>query len=108
MDRVRPGGPPERKVVGSNPLAIFVVYVLRSQTTRRFYTGVTSNLPKRLIEHNSDMSFSTKNRGPWDLVHSEEFATLSDAVRRERHLKTGHGRNELREILSSGHFDETD
>ena len=78
---------------------MFFVYVLRSRTTGRFYTGLTSDLSERLAEHNTDLSTSTKHRGPWDLVHQESFSTLSEAVRRERYLKSGHGRDELRTIL---------
>ena len=61
---------------------MFSVYILRSQVTGRFYTGSTSNLETRLQQHNCDQSTSTKNRGPWDLVHHEEFETLAEAVRR--------------------------
>ncbi len=60
---------------------MFVVYVLRSKTTGRFYTGLTSDLPRRLAEHNGDRSTSTKHRGPWELVHKEEFPVLAEAVR---------------------------
>jgi putative endonuclease len=67
--------------------------------TGRFYTGATTNLEARIAQHNSDQSFSTKNRGPWDLVHHEEFATLAEALRRERFLKSGRGRDELRRII---------
>ena len=75
------------------------VYVLRSLTTGRLYTGATSNLETRLAQHNSDQSRSTKHRGPWVVVHREEFATLAEALRRERFLKSGKGRDELRRIL---------
>jgi putative endonuclease len=53
----------------------------------------------RLEQHNSNMSRSTKNRGPWILVHREEFATLAEALRREKELKTGKGRDEIQRIL---------
>jgi len=33
-------------------------------------------------------------------LHSEEFGTLAEAIRRERFLKTGKGRDELKKILS--------
>ena len=62
------------------------VYVLRSRTTGRYYTGSTQDLGQRLRQHNSDLSISTKHRGPWDLVHREEYASLAAAVRRERFL----------------------
>ena len=78
------------------------VYVLRSRKTgrRRCYRGATLNLQARMEQHNSDQSFSTKHRGPWDLVHQEEYATLADALLRERFLKTGKGRDELKRLLA--------
>jgi putative endonuclease len=75
------------------------IYVLRSRATGRYYTGSTLNLETRLLQHNSDQSISTKNRGPWDLVHHEGYSTLAEAVRRERFLKTGKGRQELERLL---------
>jgi putative endonuclease len=81
---------------------VFTVYVLRSGSTQRLYTGVTSDLSARLSQHNSDQSTSTKHGGPWQLVHQEEFVTLAEAVRRERFLKTGHGRDELNQIFAGG------
>jgi putative endonuclease len=74
-------------------------YVLRSLTTSQLYTGATANLEIRLGQHNSNQSRSTKNRGPWSLVHYEEFATMAEALRREKELKTGKGRDEIRRIL---------
>ncbi len=79
---------------------MFFIYVLHSQMTGRFYTGLTSDLQARMLQHNSGQSISTKNRGPWDLVYSERFETLSEAVRRERYLKTGKGRDEIKQSLA--------
>jgi putative endonuclease len=78
---------------------MFYTYILRSRVTGQYYTGSTSNLHARFQQHNSDESISTKNRGPWDLVHHEEFATLADAVRRELYFKTGRGREELKKLF---------
>jgi putative endonuclease len=82
---------------------MFTTYVLRSKATGRYYTGSTSDLARRLCEHNEDISTSTKNHGPWELIHREDFCTLSEAVRRERYFKTGKGRDELRRILADSH-----
>ncbi|MGB6973866.1 MAG: GIY-YIG nuclease family protein [Terracidiphilus sp.] len=76
------------------------VYVLRSTSTGGLYTGATTDLDRRLLQHNLNLSRSTKNRGPWVLVHKEEVASLADAYKRERFLKTGKGRDELRRILN--------
>jgi putative endonuclease len=78
---------------------MFHVYVLRSQTTGHLYTGQTEDMERRLAEHNSNLATATKRRGPWDLIYRETYQTRSEAMRRERYLKTGRGREELRELL---------
>jgi putative endonuclease len=75
------------------------VYVLYNRTTNRYYTGATSNLERRLSEHNSDLRIATKHRGPWELVHQEEYATVEEALQRERCLKTGKGGEERTRLL---------
>jgi putative endonuclease len=77
------------------------IYVLKSSTTGPFYTGATTDIDARLAQHNSDQCPSTKHRGPWVIVHQEEFATLAEALRRKKVLKTGRGRDEVRRILAA-------
>jgi len=62
--------------------------------------GHTSDLTQRLGQHNHEITKSTKNRGPWELIYKEKFATKADAMRRERFLKTGQGREELARLVS--------
>jgi putative endonuclease len=81
---------------------VYSVYILRSKTTDHYYTGSTSKLLSRIEQHNTDASRSTKNRGPWELVHHEDFQSRSEAMRRERELKTGKGREELKRLLAGG------
>lgn len=50
-------------------------------------------------QHNSGVTKSTKNRGAWLLVYQEAFATHAEAMRREKYLKSGKGREELKRIL---------
>ena len=78
---------------------VYSVYVLRSTKTGRLYTGFTSDLGRRLVQHDVGITKSTRNRGPWELVHEEQFATRGEAMRRERYLKAGQGREELKRIL---------
>jgi putative endonuclease len=78
---------------------MFHTYVLRNESTGHFYIGSTSDLGRRIDEHRADLATATRNRGPWHLVHSEEYATRSLAVRRERYFKTGKGRQELADLL---------
>jgi putative endonuclease len=78
----------------------YYIYILKSSTTGKRYTGSTQNLEARLKAHNDGLSPYTKGRGPWELIYSEEFPTRSDAMKREKFLKTGEGRDFLNEILS--------
>ena len=63
------------------------VYILQSETTGRFYVGQTADLAERLRRHREGRTAATKGRGPWRLVHREEFPTRQAAVARERAIK---------------------
>jgi putative endonuclease len=62
-------------------------YILQSETTGRYYVGSTNDLERRVSEHLRSHSLATRRRGPWKLVHAEEFPTLIDARRRELEIK---------------------
>jgi putative endonuclease len=49
--------------------------------------GSTETVEKRLKEHNSGKSLSTRAGMPWELVHTELFTTRSEAMLRERKIK---------------------
>ena len=80
---------------------MFFVYVLRSLRDGKYYTGSTSDLHRRLQEHNAGRAKSTRNRRPFEVSHVEEFETREEAESREKYLKCGKGREELKEILSN-------
>jgi putative endonuclease len=74
------------------------VYVLRSEKTNRRYIGQTDNLDARLLRHNCGMVFSTAPYTPWWLIYSEECISRSEAIQRERWLKSGQGREFLDKV----------
>jgi putative endonuclease len=73
----------------------YFVYVLKSESSGKSYVGQTQNLEKRLWAHNNGLSPYTKGRGTWELVYHEEFETRVEAMKREKFLKTGKGREFL-------------
>lgn len=75
---------------------MFYVYVLRNSESGRFYTGFTSDLRKRLVEHQRSKSPYTKSRGPYELIYYEACMNLNDAAAREKYLKTGMGKRYLK------------
>jgi putative endonuclease len=79
----------------------FFVYILRSESTDRFYIGQTQNLEERLSYHNANYSKALKNRGPWKLIYQEPFLTRSEAVRRERQLKSWKDKIMIERLVSA-------
>jgi putative endonuclease len=79
----------------------YYVYLLRSQTDKYFYTGYTSNLPRRVEDHNSGKVNSTKHRIPLDLVYWEGSLNQKDALRREKYLKTAWGKRYIKNRLKN-------
>ena len=67
-------------------------YVLRGSDGKYLYKGACRNLVERLKDHRAGLATRTKNRRPLTLVHFEYCETYSDALRKERYLKSGHGR----------------
>jgi len=67
-------------------------YILESlpKPTER-YIGHTSDLKKRLKEHNAGKCEHTANFKPWRLKLYVAFETLGQAQRFERYLKSGSG-----------------
>jgi putative endonuclease len=63
------------------------VYLLRSLSKGIFYLGWTTNLKRRLDQHNNGESSYTKSRGPWQLMTYETYANSQQAKARERQLK---------------------
>ena len=73
--------------------SMFTVYVLYSPSFKKIYIGYTSDLANRLDSHNifAKKGYTVKFR-PWELVYSEEYNTKTEAVRREKQLKSAKGR----------------
>ncbi len=73
------------------------VYVLKSKEGFH-YTGMTEDLEKRMKEHNSkSLSFWTKRGTDWNIIYQEDFELKSEALKREKWMKTGVGREFLKE-----------
>ncbi|MFZ5845467.1 MAG: GIY-YIG nuclease family protein [Patescibacteria group bacterium] len=77
----------------------FYVYILYSLRDKGWYIGFTTNLKHRLIEHTSGKVTATRFRTPLKLIHYEYFINKADAKARERFLKSGYGRQQIKAFL---------
>ena len=66
------------------------IYILTNKTHRVLYTGVTSNLARRIHQHRQGTAKSfTKKYNVTKLVYVETFDDIRDAIAREKQIKAG-------------------
>ena len=78
---------------------MYFVYVLQNPEGR-LYIGFTTNLQRRIHQHQEGKGGWTRGRGPWELVYWETFTNRAEAMRREQNLKRGKTNQILRSILT--------
>lgn len=69
-------------------LGMYIVYILKIISKGRYYISHKENLEKRLKEHNSGRTKSTKAYVPWQVVYKEEYNSKSEAFNREQEIKS--------------------
>ncbi len=65
------------------------------------YIGYTEDLRKRLKQHKNGLVSATRHRRPIELIHYESFSDKKDAKIREKFLKSGFGRTQLKKALQN-------
>ncbi len=78
------------------------MYLLKSLKDKRHYIGYSEDVEKRLAYHNSGRQRSTKNRIPFELIYFEKFDNKTDALRREKEIKSFKGGNSFMNLLECG------
>ena len=76
------------------------VYILKN-CEGKYYIGCTNDLKRRIVEYNSGKSNYTKNKGPWELIYSENFKTSEEAYFREKQIKKYKGGNAFKKLIDS-------
>ena len=66
-----------------------IVYVLGSSERERYltYVGWTNDLARRLAQHNAGTGARSTRGRAWVVIHTEAFATRTEAMSREWYLK---------------------
>ncbi len=77
----------------------YCVYVLQSEKDLLLYHGFTTNIQKRIKDHNLGKTSSTSKRRPLKLIYCEFFLSKKDAMRRERYFKTTQGKRMLKLMI---------
>lgn len=77
---------------------MYFAYAIRSTIRNYLYVGLTSDVFRRLNEHNSGKLKTTKPYRPFTLVYKKEFETRAEARVEEKRLKSGSGKEFLKSL----------
>jgi len=78
---------------------MFIVYILKNSITERHYIGSTNDLVRRLAEHNRGQTKSTRQKGIWEVIYTEEYSGSLEAKKRELKIKSYKGGNEFKKLI---------
>lgn len=79
----------------------YAVYILRSKRDSSLYIGQTKDLESRLARHNGKREKSTSSHAPYVVIHVEMYATRTEAIKREKQLKSYKGGEALKKLFNS-------
>lgn len=76
-------------------------YALYNRENDKIYIGQTSDIVQRVIDHNEKRGnhYTARYQGEWELIYKESVATRSEALRREKQLKSFRGREFLKQYI---------
>jgi putative endonuclease len=77
---------------------MYYVYAISSLERNYIYVGLTDNLERRLIEHNTGKNKTTKPYSPFVLIYFEKCGNRIEARIKEKYFKSGSGKEKLRII----------
>ena len=80
---------------------MWFVFALYNYEINKVYIGQTGNLERRIEEHNlkEGNHFTAKLKGKWTLIYSESLLLKTEALRREKQLKSFRGRQWIKKFI---------
>ena len=79
---------------------MFTLYILHSNSFDRYYIGYTNDIVRRLAEHNRIKGKFTDAGIPWDLVYTESFDLKTDAIEREKYIKSRKSKKFINDLIA--------
>ena len=80
---------------------MFVIYAIYNKQAGKLYIGQTEDLNSRIDEHNKHIfkGYTSRFQGLWELIYEESTATRSEALAREKQLKSFRGREFIKKYI---------
>ncbi|HRX63619.1 MAG TPA: GIY-YIG nuclease family protein [Candidatus Absconditabacterales bacterium] len=80
---------------------MYFVYVLKSESHDWIYVGMTSNIHRRIEDHNKGYNKSTRPYRPFTLLMKKEFEDSLSARKQEKYWKSGIGKEQIKKAVAS-------
>jgi len=77
---------------------MYEVYAISSSTRNYIYVGMTSDLDSRLHRHIGGYERTTRPYRPFSIIYTKQFPTRAEARVHEKYLKSGSGKEMLKQI----------
>ncbi|KKP68171.1 MAG: GIY-YIG catalytic domain protein [Candidatus Roizmanbacteria bacterium GW2011_GWA2_35_19] len=81
---------------------MYLVYAIWNKEHNKIYIGQSVNLIERLRLHKEKIftnSYTSRFRGEWKLIYTEEYETRKEALVREKQLKSYRGREFVKKYI---------
>ncbi len=81
-------------------MGTYFLYILKSKSFDKFYTGISQNPHRRLEYHNSIEKGFTARYRPWEIVFTKEFDSKHEALLVERKIKNWKSKKMTQRVVS--------
>ncbi len=80
---------------------MYFIYAIYNKSVDKIYIGQTEDLIQRIELHNNHMfkGYTSRFQGKWELIYKESAATRSEALKREKQLKSYQGRKFIKKHI---------
>ena len=80
---------------------MYYVYAIYNRKNNKFYIGQSVDLTARLELHNEKefKGYTSRFDGHWEIIYSEQVKSRTDALKREKQLKSFRGREFIKQHI---------
>jgi len=78
----------------------YYVYILKSKSIEKYYTGISSNPELRLSYHNTFEKGFTSRYRPWEIVFTKEYESKEIAHQVELKIKSWKSKSMIERVIN--------
>ncbi|HOZ55856.1 MAG: GIY-YIG nuclease superfamily protein [Parcubacteria group bacterium ADurb.Bin316] len=78
---------------------MYYLYAIISKNKNYIYVGISDDYNRRINQHNKGYNKTTRPYRPFEKLTIQKFITRAEAKKREKYLKSGCGKEDLKSLL---------